>query len=185
LELFGSDFFAEGLSFAEERVVDATFLQMDARHIPFWEEFDVIGAFDVLEHIVEDEEVLSQMFRAVKPGGGILLTAPQHRFLWSASDDYAHHQRRYTRKELARKVTRAGFEIERMTSFVSLLLPLMLLARIRPQESPGDCSIWAELRVPRSLNTVFGKILDFERGIIQKGFALPAGGSLLLIARRR
>ena len=46
----------------ESRV--AEFMQMDAREIPFVDEFDAIGAFDVLEHIDEDETVLEQMFRA-------------------------------------------------------------------------------------------------------------------------
>ncbi len=185
LALSGSDIFSEGLSFAGARVPDAALFQMDARHIPFWEEFDVIGAFDVLEHIAEDAEVLSQMFQAVKPGGGILLTVPQHRFLWSASDDYAHHQRRYTRREIVDKVTRAGFGVVRATSFVSLLLPLMLLARIRPQAPQGECNLWEELNIAPSLNRLFTEILDFERSIIQKGFSFPVGGSLLLIAERR
>jgi len=184
MRLFGSEIYSEGLAYAAARAAGAAFFQMDARCIPFKEEFDVIGAFDVLEHIVEDEEVLFQMFRATKPGGGIILTAPQHHFLWSAADDYAHHQRRYTRKELVGKVVRVGFEVVRATSFVSALLPLMLVARIRPQK-PGNCSLWAELDVPPALNRAFGKILSFERAIIQKGLSFPAGGSLLLVARRR
>ena len=49
---------------------EARFFQMDARNIPFENEFDVIGVFDVLEHIEEDEIVFSQIFRAVKSGGG-------------------------------------------------------------------------------------------------------------------
>ena len=79
---------------------------MDARRIPFEREFDVVGAFDVLEHIVEDEDVLGQMFKATRPGGGLLVTVPQHPFLWSASDEHAMHQRRYSRAELRRKVER-------------------------------------------------------------------------------
>ena len=37
-----------------------------------------IGAFDVLEHIQEDTAVLPQLFQATRPGGGIMLTVPQH-----------------------------------------------------------------------------------------------------------
>ena len=70
IKLFGSDIFTEGLAYAKERVIEATFFQMDARNIPFENEFDVIGAFDVLEHIEEDEIALSNIFRAVKSGGG-------------------------------------------------------------------------------------------------------------------
>ena len=103
---------------------------MDARCILFECEFDVVGTFDVLEHLVEDERALAQMFNAARPGGGLLVTVPQHRFLWSESDRFAMHQRRYSRTELRKKVESAGFQIERITSFNSLLLPLMILSRL-------------------------------------------------------
>lgn len=56
----------EGLEYAGRRVPNVFLFQMDARKIPFEEKFDVVGAFDVLEHIDEDEDVLFQMFRAIK-----------------------------------------------------------------------------------------------------------------------
>lgn len=68
--LVGSEVFVVGLPFAASRVKTAELLQMDARKIPYVEEFDVIGAFDVLEHIEEDEVVLAAMLRALRPGGG-------------------------------------------------------------------------------------------------------------------
>jgi 2-polyprenyl-3-methyl-5-hydroxy-6-metoxy-1,4-benzoquinol methylase len=42
---------------------------MDARNIPFAEEFDIIGAFDVLEHIEQDTDVLAKMYQATQNGG--------------------------------------------------------------------------------------------------------------------
>src|SRR2546421_5797677 len=86
LALCGSEIFSAGLSFAAERLPGVELFQMDARRIPFREEFDVVGAFDVLEHIKEDEEVLSQMYQATSTHGGILITVPQHPFLWSNVD---------------------------------------------------------------------------------------------------
>src|ERR1700730_18077853 len=68
--IFGSEVFSQGLAFAAQRVPPRHLMQMDARRIPYEDEFDVIGAFDVLEHIPEDAVVLAQMYRAVKPGGG-------------------------------------------------------------------------------------------------------------------
>lgn len=64
LILTGSDIFTEGLAFAEKRLPGVTLFQMDARRIPFNGEFDVIGTFDVLEHIEEHDAVLSQIFQA-------------------------------------------------------------------------------------------------------------------------
>lgn len=184
LALSGSDIFSEGLAFAQARLPQATFYQMDARCIPFEEEFDVIGAFDVLEHIAEDELVLRQMFRAVRPGGGIMLTVPQHPFLWSFFDDASHHKRRYTRSELLEKVEQAGFKTSRSTSFVSLLLPLLLLARWRQRQPQANYDLRAEFEKGWLLNLSLKKVLDFERLFIKHNVSFPAGGSLLVIATR-
>jgi SAM-dependent methyltransferase len=182
LRLAASEAFVEGLAFARSRVPDAELLQMDARAIPFTEEFDLIGAFDVLEHVPEDAAVLREMRRAVKPGGGILLTVPQHPWLWSAADEAARHVRRYTAAELREKVTAAGFRVERLTSFVSLLLPLMLASRRARPKGGGDP--YAELRIGGFANALLSAVMDLERGLIRLGVSFPAGGSLLLAARR-
>jgi SAM-dependent methyltransferase len=177
----------EGLQFAAARVPQAQFLQLDARRMPFEREFDAIGAFDVIEHIAEDETVLAQMHQALIPGGHLLLTVPQHRFLWSEYDVRAHHVRRYTRPELRGKLERAGYRIVRMTSFVSLLLPLMMLSRMKPRargEGGGNYDPLAELRIGGAANAVLERVLDAEQLLIRAGLSLPAGGSLLAVAQR-
>jgi len=184
LRLYGSDIFSNSLSFAEQRLSDVSLFQMDAHLIPFEREFDVIGAFDVLEHIDEDGVVLQQMFQAAKPGGGILITVPQHPFLWSVVDEYSFHKLRYKRKELIRKVKDAGFQIVLVTSFVSFLLPLMLLSRIRRQKTCDNFDPVAELKINPCLNMIFENVLAIERTFIKCGFPFYAGGSLLVIAKR-
>lgn len=183
LSMAGSDPFTTALRFAAQRVPGVSLFRMDARRLPFDGEFDVIGAFDVLEHIEEDEAVLSQMFRAVRPGGGLVLTVPQHQFLWSGVDEYSFHRRRYSRAELAGKLERAGFRIARATSFVSLLLPLMLLSRLRYRKGCFDGGS-SELTMGRIQNLCLGKILAIERFLIRKDVCFRAGGSLLVVARR-
>lgn len=184
LSLSGSDIFSQGLSFAQARIPDASLYQMDARRIPFEEEFDVIGAFDVLEHITEDETVLVEMYRATRPGGGVMLTVPQHPFLWSALDEHAMHKRRYTRRDLVEKVRRAGFRIVRLTSFVSLLLPAMVLSRLAKQRSDEPFDPFAEFKISPRANAALSRLLGFERFLITSGLTLPAGGSLLVVAMR-
>jgi SAM-dependent methyltransferase len=184
VRLAGSEVFREGLAFAASRMQSAELLQMDARDIPFAEEFDVIGAFDVLEHIEEDEEVLRQMYAAVKPGGGIILTVPQHPWLWSGMDDYSCHKRRYTRAELTNKVRRVGFHCVWTTSFITLLLPALVASRYRSRGYTDDFDSEAEYRISSRLNGFLTKVLSLERLLIQAGVSLPAGGSLLLIGRR-
>ena len=138
---------------------------------------------EVLEHLVEDNTALIQMFNAARPGGGLLVTVPQQRYLWSASDEHAMHQRRYSCAELRRKVQSAGFQIERITSFNSLLFPLMVWSRMR-QKRDQDLQRWRELEISPPLNKTLESILKLERLLIEKGVSFPVGGSLLLIGRR-
>ena len=158
------------------------FFQMDARRIPFEDEFDVIGAFDVIEHIEEDEIVLRQMHQATKPGGGIVITVPQHRWLWSKNDKVSGHRRRYRRDELKDKVWRAGFEVVATKAFVALPLPLLVWSRlVRKIKGPDD---WSEFKISAMTNWCLDNVLSVERCLIRAGFSFPVGGSLLLAARK-
>lgn len=185
LKFSGSEVFSAGLSVAAKRLPGVELFQMDARRIPFRDEFDVVGAFDVLEHIREDDTVLQQMYQACRKGGGIMLTVPQHPFLWSKSDDVARHVRRYRSSELKGKVRAAGFEILRVTSFVSLLFPALLASRLTAPLSRKEFDPESEFRISPVTNSLLERILNVERKLIRTGVSFPAGGSLLLIARRR
>ncbi len=178
-----SELFAEAMPFVSARVPQAALYQFDARELPFREEFDVIGAFDVIEHIDEDERVLAELHRALRPSGCIMLTVPQHPFLWGPSDDFAHHKRRYTRGLLQERLQRAGFRLLTLRSFVSLLMPLQILSRFvarrRAISDPRD-----ELRVSAFANRVLAGVMSAERFAIAAGADSPFGGSLLAVAQR-
>jgi SAM-dependent methyltransferase len=183
VRLLGSDIFIEGLKFAQERMSNVELFQLSAMDIPFENEFDVIGAFDVLEHIEEDDTVLNQMFHALKDDGGAIITVPQHPFLWSTFDDISAHKRRYVSRDLKSKVEAAGFHIAYMTSFVFFLFPFMLLSRF-VNRSKTDIDPLTELKVHSVINRMFKGILDIERFFIRSGLSLPFGGSLLLILNK-
>jgi SAM-dependent methyltransferase len=184
MRLVGSEALVEGLSFAATRVPRSTLLQMDARHIPYTAEFDLIGAFDVIEHIEEDEMVLAEIHRALRPGGGALFTVPQHPSLWSRQDELAGHVRRYGRGELEAKLRSAGFRILRSTSFVTLLLPLLYASRRRMSGPADDGSGQEELNPPRAINSLLYGLMSLERAFLRIGINLPVGGSRLVIAQR-
>ena len=185
VKLSGSEIFMAGLSYAAKRVPSARFMQMDARHVPFIDEFDVIGAFDVIEHIKEDEAVLFNMYQAVRPGGVLILTVPQHQWLWSATDEYACHQRRYSAIDLHRKVESAGFHIIRSTSFVTSLLPAMFFSRLFQKKSVDkEFDAMSEFRLPHWLNVFFGQLLSLELALIKRGVNFPVGGSRLIVAKK-
>jgi SAM-dependent methyltransferase len=183
-ELSGSDVYCEGLHFARERLPGVALFQMDARRMPFADEFDVIGAFDVLEHIDEDEDVLRQMHQSCKPGGGIIVTVPQHRFLWSPIDDYSCHKRRYSRRDLVTKTERAGFTVVRAVSFVTLLLPLMLAARLRQRRRPRNIEEIDDFKINPLVNRGLETVMGLERQLVRAGLPLAVGGSLLVVAAK-
>jgi SAM-dependent methyltransferase len=182
--LVGSEPLAAGLERARSRVARAELLTLDARALPYEGEFDVVGSFDVLEHIAEDELVLAQIHRALRPGGTVILTVPQHPFLWSPADDYAEHVRRYTAPDLRAKLERAGFRLRRSTSFVSVLLPMMLASRLMRRFRSADHDPEAELRISPLLDRLLEVAMHVEHSWIRRGVSLPAGGSLLIVAEK-
>lgn len=182
LELEASEYFEDGLIFARQRVLRCKFRQLDATAMAEENVYNCIGSFDVIEHIDADECVLSNFYRALRPGGFLLLTVPQHPWLWSAADEYAHHVRRYTQPELRRKVLSAGFKIEYCTSFVSLLLPLMALQRLSLRNKDYDPD--NEFKIEAILNSVLYLVMQLEFTLLRLGLRFPAGGSLLLLARK-
>ena len=185
ISLTGSDIYTEGLAFATERIRGGEFIQTDAEKCPFIGEFDAIGAFDVLEHIENDNTVLQQIFRSLKSYGLLLLTVPQHRWLWSKVDENACHMRRYTKRELHQKVSQAGFKILRSTSFVTSLLPGILLSRWMQRNKSDQAIGKNEFQINPFLNCFFEKILHLELRLIQKGISLPLGCSRLIAAQKQ
>lgn len=180
----GSELYEEGLAIARRRLPDVPLHQLDARSSPFRDAFDVVGSYDVLEHIDEDEVVLEQLCATIWPGGGLVLTVPQHRWLWGPADEAGHHRRRYGRAELVSKVRRAGLEVVRVTSFVTLPLPAMAASRLADRVSRKNYDPTRELRAPPFVDASLERAMNVERGLIRRGVSLPAGGSLLLVARR-
>jgi SAM-dependent methyltransferase len=186
MRLTGAEIHLSGLQLARARLPEAELIQMDARKIPFAHEFDVIGIFDVLEHIEEDAAVLREMHRALKADGGLILTVPQHRWLWSKVDEISYHERRYSREELTMKVETAGFKVIWATSFVTFLLPFIVLSRLRwrpgTDTGKGLDEVINQLKMPSVINYFFEKVYDLEIAFLVKGLPFPAGGSLLVVA---
>jgi SAM-dependent methyltransferase len=188
--IVGSELHPRGLEIARGRVPNgrAEWIQMDARAIPAWEEFDLVGAYDVIEHIEEDETVLRQAHDSLRPGGGIIITVPQHPWLWSATDDVAHHVRRYRLGEIEGKLRAAGFEIVASTSYTSVLLPIMMAARmlskVRGQVSSAGAVNKGELRPGQMTNQLMEWLLQLEVAATFRGVRWPVGGSRVVAARR-
>ncbi|MGF6154047.1 class I SAM-dependent methyltransferase [Pseudomonas fluorescens] len=181
-DLYGSEYFEEGLVHARGRIPAASFVQLDATKMSESARYDVIGAFDVIEHIEQDQLVLKNLARALNQGGSLLVSVPQHRWLWSEVDEYACHIRRYTRSELTQKVESAGLRVKYVTSFVSLLVPVMWLSRMKARK--GEYDPMTEFHIPKWLNKSLELVMKAELALLKFGVRLPIGGSLLLVATK-
>lgn len=180
--LLGTEFFEEALPFARARVPGARFVALDLQRSGFDSCFDAVGAFDVLEHIEDDLGALRAMARSLRPGGVAILTVPQHRWLWSWQDECSMHFRRYSRPGLRELAARAGLEPVEDASFTSLLLPAMALSRRGRTGAAPDPM--AEFRLPAALGWSLWQVMRAEAWLVSRGVRFPAGGSLLLVARR-
>ena len=143
--------------------------------------YDLIALLDVLEHVPDDKASLAAILTRLKPGAALLLTVPANPWMWSAHDTAHHHHRRYRKREIAALATEAGYEIELLSPFNSLLFPPIAAARfigrLRGDRSSDDAMPGAF--VNKTLETVFG----FERGLIGR-VPMPFGVSLVAVLRR-
>ena len=119
---------ADGAEVAAERGLSV--VRGDATALPVSDDsLDLVVAFDVLEHIVDHDTAVSEVRRALRPGGMFLIAVPADPRLWSDHDVAVDHVRRYTRDTLRAVLERNGFEIASMTSWNVLLRPVVALRR--------------------------------------------------------
>lgn len=157
---------------------------MDARAIPAVNAFDLTGAFDIIEHVAEDEAVLRSLHRATVKGGGTIIAVPQHPSLWSRADDMGHHQRRYRLGEMEAKLGRNGFDVLFSSSFMAVLLPLMALSRLKARFAPSDADVEREMALGSATNAALKAILRAEVRLTLGGLRWPIGQPRGRCARR-
>lgn len=75
--------------------------------------FDFVCAFDIVEHVEDDEAALAELARVTAPSATFLLSVPLHESAWTPFDDFVGHRRRYAPRVLAEKLARYGFHVER------------------------------------------------------------------------
>ncbi len=182
---------AFALRLLRPRAPAAVPVQADAARLPFAAgSFDLICAFDVLEHLPDDHAALREILRCLAPGGTLLLTVPAHPWLWSGHDEALSHHRRYRRSELRAALAGAGFALERLGFYNSLLFApvagLRLLQRLPRGRSTavgeGSRAAVSDLRpLPGLLNRALAGVLGAERHLLRH-VDLPIGLSLLAVA---
>lgn len=143
--------------------------------------YDLIALLDVLEHVDDDRMALTSILGMLSPGGALLLTVPANPWMWTAHDAVHHHHRRYRKADLVGRVTAAGYRIEMLSFFNTMLFPLIAAVRLagkvtKRQESDDQLP---SPMINRALDGVFG----LESGLVGR-VPMPFGVSLVAVLRR-
>jgi len=181
----GGDIFFEGLKFCRKRS-KASLYHIDALNMPFKEEYDIVGAFDLIEHIEDDLLLLQEIRRVLKPDGKLIITVPANKLLWGEFDIMSLHKRRYRRIELIEKLEKSGFVVEKISFFLFFVFPTVFLFRLMRSILKGNnshISKFMELKIIPFLNSLFLGLLKLERVLIRY-INLPYGCSLIVLARK-
>ena len=152
-----------------------------------WDEasFDLITCLDVIEHVPDDVAALAELWRVCCPGGWLLVTVPAYQALWSQHDEANHHYRRYSRAMLRGAGRAAGWQVERISSFNSLLLAPAAAVRLAQRRLGTHNGYTTDLDLgPAWLNDVLERPLALEASWLARGRTLPVGLSLLAVLRR-
>jgi SAM-dependent methyltransferase len=105
-------------------------LRGDATRLPIADaSLDLVMAFDLLEHLHDDDAAVAEVRRVLKPSGTYLVAVPADPRLWSSHDEAVDHVRRYTREGLLDLLERGGFEIADVRSWNVLLRPVVAMRR--------------------------------------------------------
>ena len=144
--------------------------------------YDLIGAFDVIEHIDDDRGALASIAAKLKPGGKFMMTVPAHQWMWTAHDVVNHHKRRYSKGRLRQLIESSPLRLDKIGYFNSLLFPVAVAERTVSKLRRRDD---ADVRLPPApLNTTLEKIFAAERYLVGR-LPLPPGLSLFAVASAR
>ena len=144
--------------------------------------YDLIGAFDVIEHIDDDRAALAAIATKLKPAGKFMMTVPAHPWMWTAHDVANHHKRRYSKRALRSLIENSPMKLERLGYFNSLLFPVAIAERAASKlrgKDDGDVSL-----PPAPLNRALEAVFASERYLVGR-LPLPPGLSLFAVASAR
>lgn len=137
---------------------------------------------DVIEHVEDDVDLLSEARNVIEPDGRVIVTVPAHMWLWSGHDVVNQHYRRYSKASLQQALARAGLTPVKLTFFNTLLFPAVVAAKIVSKARRGqEPHVTAGERLVRG-NAVMKAIFETEKYLIPR-MTLPIGVSLLAVAR--
>lgn len=154
--------------------------------------FEVVTAFDVLEHCEPESVALRELHRVLEPGGRLLLSVPAYQWAWSDHDVANGHHRRYTRVRVVAAVEEAGFEVRRATYGFGGVFPLFVAERVvrgvrhrlRPSRTDAPADVVDVPPVGPTAERVLLGLCRLDDRLLRRR-DLPFGSSVFLAAVRR
>lgn len=189
LEKFGQvdnvDISETAIAFAKQKGYKRI-TKIDGLKLPFKDQsYDIVVAFDVLEHIEDQDAALKEWRRVIKDTGSIILTVPAYQWLWSGHDESLHHKRRYTKKSLQRAARQSNLKEERLSYAIVFSLPMIIGFRfMRKLARRSTDSESSYVNIPAWMNRFFINLLFLEARAHER-FTFPAGTSIVTILRKR
>lgn len=181
-EVAGADFSPLALEYCKEKNGDVGGLYQIDLSVPVepWETYDFGVALDILEHIEDDLLAAQNLYHFIRPGGTCIITVPACQWLWSAHDKNCMHKRRYHKAMLRELLVKAGFQVEYISYYNTLLFPPAALVRLISKLLRLDQASSLENKFRDSfLNQALYRIFHMEKGWICKGRTFPIGLSLI------
>ena len=152
-------------------------------NIPYDGPFDLVGAFDVIEHIEDDLGALQALQNKMEVDGYALFTVPAHQWLWSRHDDINHHKRRYSLAQFRKVLEAAGYDIQKISYYNMWLFPLAVsvrfLKKLLNREDVADVSMPSG-PVNKVLRWIFA-----SEGYILRHMNLPFGLSIIAVCKKK
>jgi ubiquinone/menaquinone biosynthesis C-methylase UbiE len=160
--------------------------------MPFEDQsYDLVCAFDVIEHVEDDTLAIQEINRVLKKGGVTFTTVPAFRFLWGDHDIINHHYRRYTSTSYKQL-----FSVNKITSSYLnyfnfwLFLPIAIV-RVSSRILKGSknqngikSSDNEGINSNKIIGAVLGYIFKSEKYLIHKNVRLPFGVSIIHIGQK-
>ena len=153
--------------------------------------FDVVAAFDVIEHCEPEARALSEVTRVLAPGGRLLMSVPAYQWAWTRFDEQNCHHRRYTRRRAVTAVEAHGLDVLRVSYMFAGTFPLFALnrlttrlrERVAPPSVVGTDEAPSLPRVGPAAERVLVGLTRVDRGVLRR-WDLPFGSSVVLAARK-
>jgi SAM-dependent methyltransferase len=183
---FGLDYSPEALKFSRRK--HRGYLgQASALRLPLVSNsLNLVTILNVLYHqwIPDDEAVLAEIYRLLKPGGCLILTDSAFSFLSGPHDEINLTARRYTVPQMRAKLTKVGFKIQKESYAYALLFPVVFLQRWYQRTFSKNAPPLSDIQpVPPILNTILLGLFQLELVWLKRG-SLPWGTSVLFVAEK-